>query len=155
MPWKQPPFPHSTIVAKANAGKLRRSMTDAEKTLWKHLRGDFAGAGTHFRRQVAIGSYVADFCCLRHRLIIELDGPIHDTASAKTYDSERERSLRTGGYKILRFANAEVALSLPLVLDQVRTALSASTPTPSPSPQGGGERAAFPRRDNQISGPNA
>ena len=116
-------------------------MTDAEKVLWKHIRGDFAGAGTHFRRQVPIGQYVADFCCLRHRLIVELDGPIHESVSAKSYDRSREDALRAGGYRILRFSNSEVALEIGSVLNRIAPTLAASTPTPGPSPQGGGVRA--------------
>ena len=83
MPWKQSPTKLITPAAKTNARLLRRAMTDVEKVLWKHLRGNFAGAGTHFRRQVAIGQYVADFCCLSHRLIVELDGPIHESEIGK------------------------------------------------------------------------
>ncbi len=114
-------------------------MTDAEKQLWKHIRGDFAGAGTHFRKQVAIGQYVADFCCPGHRLIVELDGPIHESASAKSYDRSREEALRVGGYRVLRFSNSEVVLDFRAALDRIAAELAASTPTPNPSPQGGGE----------------
>lgn len=117
-------------------------MTDAEKQLWKHLRGNFAGPDTHFRRQIPIGSYVADFSCLKHRLIVEVDGPIHHTVSAKLYDRAREQALRTGGYRIVRFANPEVTLNIEAVLNRIGEALVASTPTPSPSPQGGGEYPA-------------
>jgi very-short-patch-repair endonuclease len=81
MPWKQMPEKATAPKAKVNARKLRRAMTDAEKQLWTHLRDGFAGQGTHFRKQVAIGQYVADFCCLKHRLIVELDGPIHRTVA--------------------------------------------------------------------------
>jgi len=113
-------------------------MTDAEKTLWKHLRGDFAGSDTHFRKQVAIGSYVADFCCLGRRLIIELDGPIHETALARARDTLRDQTLIETGYRILRFSNEDVFLALNAVLDRIGSALASPTPTPSPSPQGGG-----------------
>lgn len=114
-------------------------MTDTEKQLWKHIRGDFTGAGTHFRKQVAIGRYVADFCCLSHRLIVEIDGPIHNSATAKASDASRDKALRAGGYRILRFSNTEIALEMDKVLDRISSALSASTPTPSP--QGGGVSA--------------
>jgi very-short-patch-repair endonuclease len=138
MPWNEAPQRVKTNAAKANARRLRRAMTDAEKVLWKHIRGDFAGAGTHFRKQVAIGQYVADFCCLSHRLIVELDGPIHESASAKSYDRSREETLRADGYRVLRFFNSEVALDIGSVLNRIASALAVSTPTPGPSPQGGG-----------------
>ena len=134
----------TTPAAKADARRLRRTMTDAEKVLWKHLRGDFAGPGTHFRRQVAIGRYIVDFCCLSRRLIVELDGPVHGSASARSYDGSRDEALRAGGYRVLRFSNTEVALDLGSVLRCIASALATSTPTPGPSPQGGGELAEMP-----------
>jgi very-short-patch-repair endonuclease len=142
MPWGEAPKRFTTNAARANARQLRRAMTDAEKALWKHIRHEFAGAGTHFRKQVAIGHYVADFCCLSRRLIVELDGAIHESASARTYDGARDEALRAGGFRILRFSNSEVALDLGFVLNRIASALAASTPTPGPSPQGGGVEAA-------------
>jgi very-short-patch-repair endonuclease len=139
MLWKQSPSKLTTPAAKINARKLRRSMTDVEKVLWKHLRGDFAGAGTHFRRQVPIGQYVADFCCLPHRLIVELDGPIHQSVAVKSYDRAREEVLKAGGYRVLRFSNNEVMTGMPSVLDRIAAALGGTTPTSNPSPQGGGQ----------------
>lgn len=138
MPWKQAPSKMTLPAAKANARRLRRAMTDTEKMLWKHIRGDFAGAGTHFRRQVAVGRYIVDFCCLGQRLIVELDGPIHESASARAYDHMRDEALRAGGYRISRFSNSEVALNIGSVLNRIASALAAPTPTPGPSPQGGG-----------------
>jgi very-short-patch-repair endonuclease len=145
MAWNQPPEKPTATATKLNARKLRLSMTDAEKSLWKHLRGNFAGPGTHFRRQVAIGAYVADFCCLKHRLIVEVNGPIHDTVAAEARDAARDRTFDVNGYTIVHVANSEVSLNIRDVLYRIRTALGASTPTPSPSPQGGGESlVAFP-----------
>jgi len=138
MPWKQMPEKATAPKAKVNACKLRRAMTDAEKQLWTHLRDGFAGHGTHFRRQVAIGGYIADFCCLRHRLIVELDGP-HRTVAAKVYDRGREQALKAGGYRVLRFSNEDIVLGVKSVLDRITSALAGTTP--SPSPQGGGEPA--------------
>jgi very-short-patch-repair endonuclease len=139
MPWKQMPEKATEPKAKVNARKLRRAMTDAEKQLWTHLRHGFASEGMHFRKQVAIGQYVADFCCLRHRLIVELDGPIHRTVAAKSYDRGREQVLKAAGYRVLRFSNEDIVLGFKSVLDRIASALGGTTPTPSPSPQGGGE----------------
>ena len=139
MPWKQSPSKVTALTAKANARKLRRSMTDTEKQLWKHLRGDFAGAGTHFRRQVPIGAYVADFCRLRHRLIVEVDGEIHATDAAKTYDTARTDWLLRSGYRVVRISNRQVTVDIQPALGRIAAALGGATPTPDPSPQGGGE----------------
>src|SRR3954466_14137517 len=55
------------------ARRLRQSTTDGERRLWRALKV-FELKGTHFRRQVPIGSYVADFACMAAKLVIEIDG---------------------------------------------------------------------------------
>jgi very-short-patch-repair endonuclease len=139
MPWKQSPSKLITPAAKINARKLRRSMTDGERQLWRYLRADFAGPDTHFRRQVAIGQYVADFCCLKHRLIVEVDGEIHPTDAAKACDAVRTDFLRRNGYRVVRVSNRQVTVDIRSALDQIAAELGGTTPTPNPSPQGGGE----------------
>jgi very-short-patch-repair endonuclease len=64
------------------ARKLRKELTDAEKSLWHFLRGN--KLGVKFRRQAAIGAYVVDFVCFSHQLIVELDGPQHVSAEGKS-----------------------------------------------------------------------
>src|SRR5262245_19812158 len=58
------------------ARRLRREMTDAERRLWRQLRLRQLH-GCKFRRQVAIGPYVADFACLERRIVVEVDGGQH------------------------------------------------------------------------------
>jgi very-short-patch-repair endonuclease len=60
------------------ARDIRKEQTDAENELWQRLRGRRL-ADYKFRRQYAIGRYIADFYCSEARLIIEIDGPIHQT----------------------------------------------------------------------------
>jgi hypothetical protein len=62
----------STPKMMHRAGELRKELTPAERKLWTHLRND--QLGVNFRRQHSIGSYIADFCCIQKKLIIELDG---------------------------------------------------------------------------------
>ncbi len=140
MTWNREPRSFVGAGAKANAPRLRRRPTDAEKIFWKHLRDLFAGQATHFRRQVAIGDYVADFCCHKHRLIVELDGPIHTSLEAKARDASRTKYLRSQGYRVLRFRNEQVVTQRAQVLDAISAAIAMTTPTPGPSPQGGGEQ---------------
>ena len=142
MPWKQTSEKSTTAKARAYARELRGSMTDAERQLWKYLRGDFAGTDSHFRRQKAIGSYVVDFVCLKRKVVVEVDGPVHEIAAARTYDAERDAFLRAGGYRVVRVANREIAPDLPSALSRISVALAASTPTPGSFPRGGGEQAA-------------
>jgi len=59
-----------------NAHRLRKKMTDAEKNLWRHLRGRQV-FGHRFRRQAPIGRYIADFVCFDQKLIVEVDGGQH------------------------------------------------------------------------------
>jgi very-short-patch-repair endonuclease len=84
------------------ARQLRRDSTEAEKTLWRHLRARQLN-GAKFRRQHRIGPYIVDFVCLELHLIIELDGGQHafDTPA-------RTNFLVSEGYRILRFWNNEV-----------------------------------------------
>ena len=82
-------------------------MTDAEKKLWSRLRRRQMD-GHRFRRQVPIGSYIADFACLSARLIIELDGGQHSEEVNETLDAQRTERLKVNGYRVLRFWNSTV-----------------------------------------------
>ena len=70
-----------------------------------------------FRRQHAIGKYVPDFCSIKHRLIIELDGSQH--VEQQEYDAERTRYLESKGYRVLRFWNHEVMNNIDSVLQVI------------------------------------
>ena len=87
------------------AKELRREMTPAEAKLWAYLRA-LREDGVHFRRQHAIGPYIADFCASRRKLIIEVDGSQH--LDQQEYDSERTAYLERHGYRVLRFWNGDV-----------------------------------------------
>jgi very-short-patch-repair endonuclease len=87
------------------AGELRKELMPAERKLWAYLRGNQLN-GINFRRQHAIGSYIADFCSLKYKLIIELDGSQH--LDQEEYDQERTKYLEEQGYKVIRFWNNQV-----------------------------------------------
>lgn len=88
-----------------NARKLRKELTPAERKLWAYLRGDKLN-GINFRRQHAIGNYIADFCSPKAKLIIELDGSQH--LEQEEYDAERTKYLESQGYKVIRFWNNQI-----------------------------------------------
>src|ERR1700737_3032235 len=112
---------------------LRQEMTDAEVRLWVRLRGE-QNEGHRFRRQVPIGPYVADFACLKARVIVEVDGGQH--ADEVERDQRRTEWLASRGFRVLRFWNGEVLQQTDGVVEMIRQAL---IETPSqPSPQGGG-----------------
>lgn len=99
------------------ARTLRQTSTDAERLLWGALL-DRRLNGLKFRRQHAIGPYVADFICLDCRLIVELDGGQH---SAQV-DARRTEFLEQAGFRVLRFWNPEVLTKMDTVLETILAA---------------------------------
>ena len=117
------------------ARHLRRNQTDAEQKLWALLRARQID-GLKFRRQHPIGPYIADFCCLRHHLVVELDGGHHAETAQK--DTVRSQWLNSHGYHVLRFWNHEVLTQPEAVIDAILSAVS--TPHPNPLPEGRGDK---------------
>ncbi len=105
---------HKSERAEASAKLMRCEPTFAEKRLWKVLRR----LDLHFRRQAPMGPYIVDFVCHRHRLVVELDGGIHNLPEVAARDARRELWLSGRGYRVLRFANSRSA-------DDVVAAISA------------------------------
>src|ERR1700721_978506 len=99
-----PDSPDRSVI---RARELRRQMTDAEKKLWWHLRR-LPIEASHFRRQVSIGPYFADFASHRYRLVVEVDGSGHGETLQAAHDTERTAFLQSRGYRVLRFCNNEV-----------------------------------------------
>ena len=96
---------------------LRKKMTHAEMILWNHLKAGINGL--KFRWQHPLGIYVADFYCHQIKLIIEVDGSIHNKEEIKKYDIERENNLVNDGYSIIRFTNTEVLNEIQFVLSTI------------------------------------
>jgi very-short-patch-repair endonuclease len=86
--------------------RLRRNMTAPEALLWQLLRR--SPAGIKFRRQYAIGPYIADFYCPAAKLVIEVDGQIHDFEQQAEHDAARDNIIRGFGIRIERIAASEV-----------------------------------------------
>jgi very-short-patch-repair endonuclease len=99
---------------------LRRRMTVCEKILWEYLRARRM-VGLKFRRQHPIGPFIVDFVCLSGRIVIELDGPVHD--QNKLYDIQRDRWLVSQGYTVIRFKNEELLTNKASVLMAIRMRL--------------------------------
>jgi very-short-patch-repair endonuclease len=120
---------------RAFARQMRAEPSDAERKLWWHLRHRLKKPDTHFRRQVRIGRYIADFASHGARIVIEVDGGQHATRTDA--DTERTKILEANGYRVLRFWNNDVLTNIEGVLEEIQRAIT-TTPTPNP-PQGGGE----------------
>ena len=114
--------------ALARVRELRQSATEAETRLWSALRGRRL-EGCKFRRQMWIGSFIADFCCMEARLIVEVDGSQHE--QQLKHDRARDEALAKEGYRVVRFWNNEVMEQLEGVLTAIRAELLARVPSPS------------------------
>src|ERR1700722_9133946 len=126
---------HPLNGAHIRARALRRDMTDAARKLWRVLRQRQVN-GLKFRHQVPLGRYIADFVCHEARLIVEIDGGQHDSASPR--EAERTAFLQDEGYRVLRFWNNEVLANLAGVYDAIVGELSSATPTQTLPHRGGG-----------------
>jgi very-short-patch-repair endonuclease len=101
--------------------ELRQSPTKAEKILWEYLRNRKLN-GLKFRRQHPIDKYIADFYCHEKKLVVELDGAVHDEKMNVHYDKARTYELAESGIKVIRFRNNEVESNISFVLKEIRKA---------------------------------
>jgi very-short-patch-repair endonuclease len=91
-------------------------LTPAEAVLWEVLRGRQL-EGLKFRSQHPLGRFIVDFYCPSLKLVIEIDGNVHD--SQKVYDQARTEQLQAFSYYVLRFSNDQVMNDLSTVLNQI------------------------------------
>ena len=105
------------------AEELRNRMTPAEELLWKHIH--INEWKLKFRRQHPISNYVVDFYCHAARLVIELDGGIHEIEEVKINDQVREQNLKSLGLTVLRFKNEEVFQNKSTVLNIIKKTIEA------------------------------
>ena len=131
---------------RAFAQHLRANATDAERALWRGLRGPHF-EHVRFRRQHPMGRYFLDFACVQAQLVIEVDGGQH--ASSAT-DPIRDDWLVSQGWRVLRFWNHDVLTHLDGVLTVIAGAIIRPPPQPSPCP---GEGAKALLRDAERSAP--
>lgn len=101
--------------------ELRQRETIAEKLLWEALK-EKRLSGLKFYRQMPIDRFIVDFYCPRLKLIVELDGGIHDDPDQYEYDRLREQMLRERELRIIRFRNEEVISDLHDVCERIRKA---------------------------------
>jgi uroporphyrinogen-III synthase len=105
------------------ARRFRKEPTKTENLLWQRLRGGKLG-GAKFRRQADIGSVVVDFACLQTKLVVEVDGGIHNHPDVIRKDSLRDHALKTQGFKVLRFSAAAIESDLETVLIVIERAFA-------------------------------
>ena len=98
------------------AREHRLNPTRAEDALWQALRN--AKLGVRFRRQHVIDRFIVDFVCLRLQLVVEVDGPVHE--SEDSHDAARDARLLGLGYRTVRFTNEQVLNQLDEVVASIR-----------------------------------
>ena len=112
------------------ARDLRKNANDAEQRLWSYLRGRQLD-GYKFRRQHALGQYIADFVCLPAHLVVELDGDTHGNDERERLDAIRTESIERAGYRVIRFWNDQVFNNADGIIEEISNALrTASFPSP-------------------------
>ncbi|MFK7049322.1 Methionine synthase [Flavobacterium columnare] len=149
MPYISPPTPEGgvdkqswktaspTLYAKLkeSAKAMRNNPTEAEKMLWNVLSAK--GIDEYkFRRQHIIGEYIVDFVCLEKRLVIEVDGSVHNQSEQIEHDKFRTEWLEKNGFKVIRFENNQVLNHLFDTIEIIRNELNAQLVAP---PSGAGK----------------
>ena len=122
-------------LLKDKVQEMKNNPTQAENALWQLLKGD--KTGFHFRRQHIVDKYIPDFVCLKKKLIVEVDGKIHDYTQDD--DAMRTARLEELGYEVIRFKNEEVLGDTDRVLNQITSALTARSDVSNSLPLGEGQ----------------
>ncbi|HPQ35824.1 MAG TPA: endonuclease domain-containing protein [Tenuifilaceae bacterium] len=97
---------------------LRQNPTDAEKMIWD-LLSNKKMLGLRFKRQHPISIFIADFYCHSLKLVIEVDGEIHNNVESKEYDVNRTAELERNGITVIRFTNNQVISNLVIVKEKI------------------------------------
>jgi cyclase len=109
------------------ASELRRHQTFAEEIVWNYLRTK--PLGFKFRRQHPFSNYILDFYCHALKLVIEVDGSIHELEEVKKNDQARQKHLEEKGMTILRFNNDNIRLKPEEIIQTIEYHLQSKTGT--------------------------
>jgi cyclase len=88
------------------AEELRKYCTREEETIWSYLPGN--KLGVKFSRQHPLLFYIADFYCHQVKLVIEIDGGVHNKEAVKISDAIRQKEIGELGITVLRFNKEEI-----------------------------------------------
>jgi very-short-patch-repair endonuclease len=144
----------ATLETFTIARRLRKNMTKSENILWEKLKKKQI-CGLRFRRQHPIDFFIADFYCHDVRLVIEIDGEIHD--QQKEYDDGRSAEMEKYSIKVIRFINSEVENKIEDVIDKIENEIKGriqSPPSPSRSRYGGARPGGFRGKKIRINASN-
>ena len=136
----------TTPEVRAAAKALRWDMTPAERVLWDALK-ERQLSGLKFRNQHPVGPFVLDFYCPERRLVLEVDGPIHDDPDQFTHDAHRTAHLEAYGLTVLRLRNEDILTNLPSALARILATASSLSNPDSPPPT---RKAGRPTHQPQV-----
>jgi len=122
---KRKMFYKSDPLIFSKARELRKKLTPAEQTFWLRLKEIFPEY--KFRRQHPISIYIADFYCHKLKLIIEIDGSIHDSEEAKLNDKKRQNDLENLKLTVIRFTNDQVKNEIESVIEMISSTIKKLT----------------------------
>lgn len=111
------PFVRNVLAPRARA--LRMNRTRSEELLWSAIRS--SQLGVRFRQQAVLGRFIVDFFASSAKLVIEIDGIVHQ--AREHLDCERDRFLSANGLRILRLTDAFVESDLRAAVEKIRSAL--------------------------------
>ena len=102
------------------ARELRKRQTTSEKIIWEVVRNRRL-QGFKFRRQQPVGRYIVDFLSIEGKLVIEIDGSIHN--NTKEYDYEKDAFLKSAGFSVLRlpaiFVEQNIEETVELIINEL------------------------------------
>jgi very-short-patch-repair endonuclease len=116
----------------ASARRLRRQLSLPELLLWRLLR--VSRRELRFRKQHAVGPFVADFYCPSAKMVIEIDGATHDYSVQA--DAERDAYMAGLGLRVMRIAAADVLADPDAVADGIYRLCEASVGPSTTQPDG-------------------
>jgi len=105
----------------AAAKILRDNLTTCEKLLWERVKQKQI-CGLRFRRQHPIDFFIADFYCHEAKLVVELDGEIHN--QQKEYDDGRSAEMEKYSIKVIRFTNSEIENKIEEVIKRIENEIN-------------------------------
>src|SRR6185436_15083137 len=114
---KRKMFHNADALIFHKARELRNALTQSEQVFWLRLKENFPEY--KFRRQHPILNYIVDYYCHRLKLIIEIDGPIHDHPENQINDQQRQKELESLNLNLIRFTNDQVKNNIEYVIDNL------------------------------------
>jgi len=127
--------PLSYNIIKQIRDELKKNPTEAEIVIWEYLKNK--KTGHKIRRQHIVDNFIADFICLPKKLVIEIDGKVHQFQ--KEYDQMRTERFSELGYQVIRFTNEVVKAKPNEVYLQIKEILDDIVDQNSPPLEGPGE----------------